>query len=316
MTQGAPFSNAAFWSEVDDSLGRADSIVEREEERARYGVMYAGNAEQAMVWYDEESEMLSHDLGWTLRRLRMNVLLCASVLGADAFVDAFHAEWATFKEPTRIVELPGIGVLHCPALDFLRDTLKTLSAFFPNPKQNAPKDDNYGLLVRILQNTGKILEDRKIVPSREQDVRDAAYSTLLHVFPDTVREVPIAQVSKVYKPDIGIRSLKTAVEFKFAQSEADLRVQIGGVYEDLKGYAGSADWTTFVAVFYAAGHWLTPQQIQAEWKLVDVPHNWEPILVFAPAKQVPKVPKKRATAGAVVAASASGMPAASPGSGE
>ncbi|WP_437648391.1 hypothetical protein [Sorangium sp. So ce362] len=288
------FSPDNFWSQIREGSERASAIVQRLEEMA-HGQMYAGNAEQAVAWHEEESDMLTRELGWVLQRLRIRITLAADLLGATGFANMLAAEWLTFKEPTEVEHLPWLGVLHCPALDFLRDAAQALSSFIPGEAGNLNPETNMRVLLeRILEGTGKVLADRGVLPEKEQQVRDTIYSILLHVFPGTVREVPIAQVSKTYRPDIGIRNLKTAIEYKFAQSAADLRTQIGGVYEDIKGYAGSADWTEFIAVFYATEHWLTRHQIDAEWELVGVPHNWKPILVVAPAapKRAVKNPKK------------------------
>lgn len=282
------FSSTEYWADVEAAMKRGHEIVDRMEEMAN-GQIYAGNAEQALAWYDEEHDILERELGWVLRRLRMRLILGANVLGADSFLQAFNTEWSAFDRATALEHLPWIGVLHCPALDFMREAFDMLAAFLPsNTRSQLTDDSGHALLERILEGTGKILEDRGLVPDRESEVRNAIYCTLLHVFPDTVREVPIAQVSKVYKPDIGVRRLKTAVEYKFATTAEELRSQMGGIYEDIKGYAGSADWTHFIAVFYATGHWLTRHQIEAEWSLVNVPSSWKPILVVAPARSKPK----------------------------
>jgi hypothetical protein len=54
---------------------------------------------------------------------------------------------------------------------------------------------------------------------------------------------------------------------------------LGEIYTDIHGYSGSADWTHFYAVIYMTGAFMTRHQIEAEWKLTNVPHNWKCILV-------------------------------------
>jgi hypothetical protein len=105
------------------------------------------------------------------------------------------------------------------------------------------------------------------------------YRTLIHVFPDTGREVPIAKVSKCYKPDIGVPSLKAAIEFKFADTDAELKKSIGGIYEDVAGYGGSEDWRHFYAVFYMTDAFITQHQVEAEFKVSKVDRQWKPIVV-------------------------------------
>ena len=86
-------------------------------------------------------------------------------------------------------------------------------------------------------------------------------------------------MSKAYKPDIGIRSLKAAVEYKFVATEADARRVIGEVFEDVHGYGGSEDWKHFYAVFYVTDAFFTPAQVEAEFRMSKVDRSWKPLLV-------------------------------------
>lgn len=76
-----------------------------------------------------------------------------------------------------------------------------------------------------------------------------------------------------------MRSLKAAVEFKFCDSEKELKRAIGGVYEDVAGYAGSDDWRHFYAVFYMTDAFMTQSQVEAEFNLSRVDRRWRPLLV-------------------------------------
>jgi hypothetical protein len=92
-------------------------------------------------------------------------------------------------------------------------------------------------------------------------------------------------VTKTYKPDIGIRSLKSAAEYKYAVTEEEARKIIGGFYEDMRGYAGSEDWKYFYAVVYMTKPFFTLQQIQAEFHHVEADKNWVPILVHGEGRR-------------------------------
>jgi hypothetical protein len=118
---------------------------------------------------------------------------------------------------------------------------RTLSSLFDADIDASDERKQRALFMTILENTSKIVYDRSIEPTSEAEVRKCVYDLLIHVFPDTVREIPIAQVTKTYKPDIGIRSLKSAAEYKYAVTEEEARKIIGGFYEDMRGYAGSED---------------------------------------------------------------------------
>jgi hypothetical protein len=136
------------------------------------------------------------------------------------------------------------------------------------------------LLEQILRGTPKMLFHREIQPTNEAEVRNEVYKNLIHVFPDTVREIPISKVSKIYKPDIGIKRIKSAIEYKFVTSESEAKTAIGGIFEDISGYEGSDDWTTFYAVIYMTDNFMTQDQVEAEFKLSKVPHHWKPIVVY------------------------------------
>jgi len=148
------------------------------------------------------------------------------------------------------------------------------------------------LLEQILRGTAKMLSDREIEPTNEAEVRNEVYKTLIHVFPDTVREIPIAKISKTYKPDIGVRRLKSAIEYKFVSTSTEAKTAIGGIFEDINGYEGSLDWTTFYAVIYMTDNFITQDQVEAEFTLSKVPHHWKPIVVFGKGKREPKTKKK------------------------
>lgn len=137
----------------------------------------------------------------------------------------------------------------------------------------------HDLLVQLLEQTAAIVEFQKIAPANEADVKRTIHSHLRFVFPDIGREIPISKPSKTYKPDFGVRSLKAAIEYKFADSEAEAKKTLGEVYEDIHGYSGSLDWTEFYFVMYQTGNYITKHVIEAEWKLSDPHKRWHPIVV-------------------------------------
>ncbi|MBK9255536.1 MAG: hypothetical protein IPM42_08625 [Saprospiraceae bacterium] len=189
--------------------------------------------------------------------------------------------------------MPFLDVFYSPVKwTFTRHLSALTSHVKINNESEYETTNSFLLLEQILRGTPKILTERKIVPSNEAEVRSEVYRTLIHVFPDTVREIPIAKISKVYKPDIGIRRLKSAIEYKFVDSANEAKTAIGGIFEDIKGYEGSADWTTFYAVIYMTDNFLTQDQIEAEFKLSKVPHHWKPIVVFGKGSRIRNTRKK------------------------
>ena len=272
------FDANVFWSEIRAETARANELVSHLEELAASGI----GGER----FDFTRHQLSHFIG----RLRLRTLLACDVLAAASFRDEFERGWLPYQaDPTKLQLAPWIGALICPALDYLSNSLAAFSPLLP--KGDAPlygDDQRLRLLDQILEGTPKLLADRGLLPNNEADVRREIYNVLLHVFPDTVREIPILQPSKAYRPDIGVRSLKAAVEYKFVDSAESAKTCLGAIYEDIHGYSGSADWSTFYAVIYMTDQFLTRHQVEAEWRMTGVPHTWRPILVTGRGHRLPK----------------------------
>jgi hypothetical protein len=100
---------------------------------------------------------------------------------------------------------------------------------------------DYERLEYCLRSTAKILNDQKVKPNREADVQRNMNHHLSSVFPDYIAKIVIAKPIKSFKPDGGVRSLKAAIEFKFATNKTEISRALSGITEDLTGYAGSED---------------------------------------------------------------------------
>ena len=261
--------NDQFWDSTRDLLAKSNAALSELTDVIESGIT------------GERTDFLHEQLEIRLLTLRQRVLLATDVWELASFRNDFERRWKPYAaEPASLHLLPWVGVLICPPLDLLSTTVDALAGLAGKQVAiDVSLERRLRDLKRVLEGTAKLLGDRRVDPANEADVKREVFNVLIHYFPDTVREVPIAQVSKVYKPDIGVKSLKAAVEYKFADSMQALKRSIGGVYEDIHGYHGSADWTTFYAVFYATEAFLTPAQIAAEWSLTGVPHSWKAILV-------------------------------------
>lgn len=275
MTRDMPIDAQLFWSEVRRETSRAQEIVSSRGQ-------FDEDGGRDIHGVDGEKDVLDEQLSSILKRLRLYVLLAADVLQAHAFRDTFDAGWKEHEES--LIEIRysfWSNVVYCPALQYLNEVLLVLSVCIPAAGSHQYRlDQDFLLLGRILEGAQKIIYDKGVYPKSEADVRREVFSVLLHVFPDTVRDVPIPQVTKTYKPDLGIRSLKTAIEFKFLASEEEAKKYIGGLYEDVHGYGGSSDWERFYAVVYMTDPYLTRHQLEAEWRLVGMPDNWRLIPVI------------------------------------
>lgn len=149
------------------------------------------------------------------------------------------------------------------------------------------------LFERILRQAPYIIEDRRMVPSSEADVRKPLFDVLKTVFPDAQREVPVSHIFKIYKADLGSRQLRALSEVKYAINEVELRAQIGGIYEDIKGYSGDPHWKHFFALFYTAAPIAAPERLEAEFKLSRVDMSWIPIIVHGGGTRKSLVGKRK-----------------------
>ncbi|MHA6895577.1 hypothetical protein ACQUJT_16050 [Ralstonia pseudosolanacearum] len=235
---------------------------------------------------DEEYEMEELAFESKLKRIHISLCLLLESLGYVELLAEFRTGYSKFAgNLTSTSVLPYVGEWHSSVLGYFWQFHRTLSSLLGVDVQETEQRKHLALLESILQNTPKIVYDRDIEPSSEADVRKCVYDILIHVFHDTVREIPITQVTKTYKPDLGVRSLKTAVEYKYAVDEGEAKKFIGGFYEDMRGYAGSEDWQHFYAVLYMTKPFFTVQQIQAEFKIIGADKNWTPILVHGDGRR-------------------------------
>jgi len=232
----------------------------------------------ALFFHPSEPEVYENKLLQQVQGLYIHIAFLLETLQLPALLVEFKAGFEKFRGANQIeLGLDELGNPYPLALEYLATYVSPLAAATSNPSESL---DELPRLERILQGTPKLLKDRKIEPRNERDVRRVLYETLIHFFPDTVRDIPIAKASKCYKPDIGIRSLKAAVEFKFSDSKEELKRAIGGVYEDVAGYAGSDDWRHFYAVFYITDAFMTQAQVEAEFSMSLVNRRWRPLLVL------------------------------------
>ena len=135
------------------------------------------------------------------------------------------------------------------------------------------------MLSRVLRGTATIIHAEKIKPFRESDVQSAIYKHLRFIYPDARREVRVPKKFKSYRPDIGVPALQAAIEYKFCKTKAEVSEAVEGIYADMRGYAGTKEWTHFFAVIYQADAFFTQEELASEFKLSQSDSNWTPILV-------------------------------------
>lgn len=214
-------------------------------------------------------------------KIKLLFLICFDSLELNFMATEFLTEFNELPN-TLQKDTETALVFYTDNLDPFRELVeKYLTVLRIHAKEHTIENYKFKILESILGNTDKIISDSEIVPHNEADVRKQIYNHLIYVFPDTIREVPISKITKTFKPDFGIKTLKCAIEYKFIASESEAKKFIGGLFEDSKGYSGSEDWKIFYTVIYMNGHYYTREQIKEDFKLSEMPKNWhQPIVVY------------------------------------
>jgi hypothetical protein len=240
--------------------------------------------------YEDEKNFNQDKFITVLKDIKLKILFAYESLELSKMTTEFEKGMEEFEGKWRQLDYIGyVDVFYSQILSYFFRHFKTIiSQTVSSDNSEFENTSTKLLLEQILKGTAKILTDRKIEPANEKEVRKEVYDILIHVFPDTVREIPIAKVSKTYKPDIGVKRIKSAIEYKFADSLEETKKALGGIFEDIQGYEGSADWTTYYAVIYMTDNYLTEFQIKEEFKLSKVPHNWIPIIIYGKGKRIKK----------------------------
>lgn len=287
------FNFIEFHNNVQKDFLDANRVIS-DIESAEWADMHSEPDERG---YDDEKDFNKERLVEILEAIRLKLDFAHEYLGLIKMSERLSTDLAKYKGKFGELEfIQYVDVFYSPVKWILTKHLNALTSHIKIETESEYENTNSLILLeQILRGTPKMLSDRNIKPTDEAVVRNEVYKNLIHVFPDTVREIPIAKVSKTYKPDIGIKRLKCAVEYKFVDSDKEAKTAIGGIYEDINGYEGSEDWTTFYAVIYMTDNFITQDQVEAEFKLSKVPHHWKPIVVFGKGQRPRAARKTRVT---------------------
>ena len=137
------------------------------------------------------------------------------------------------------------------------------------------------VLERILKRTPEIVLYKHGAKgaSKEKDVENCLYEVLSHSFSDASAQVTIPQRTKNYVMDLAVHSLMTGIEVKYAKSKTGFKKAVGEIYTDMKGYSGDYKWRKFYALIYLKNHISDAEKLFDEFKEVNAPMHWLPIIV-------------------------------------
>lgn len=233
---------------------------------------------------------------WALRTLSARLQLYCEAFSLPETRRAaqnWHERWPTPKlgETKHWSTSDGDGQ-GSPALDEIQPLVDGLIALLrprpTEPPQTAADRFARQRLEHCLRSIAKIIHEHKATPTSEADVQKVLHSHLEGVFDDYTRTLTIAKPLASFKPDGGLTSLRAAIECKFVDNEDELATAMHGITEDLSGYAGSRDWTTFYTLIYMTGPYTTERHVSRALGLSGNAGTWTVIVVTGAGGRVKK----------------------------
>jgi hypothetical protein len=201
------------------------------------------------------------------------------VAGVQGIQSQLSERWRQFSKSgvgdTRY--LSQVDYLESKPLTYLESVIKGVRLFLGNVAESFQAYE-LAKLDRLLRNSAVLVHQRGVDPKKEHEVQNIMLDYLDAFFPQFTRRVQIPGSIKNFKPDGGIVNLKAAIEFKFAADYSEVTKALSGIFEDVSGYSGSADWTRFYAVVYQTQPFVSEDRFHADFEKANA-KNWTPILV-------------------------------------
>jgi len=225
---------------------------------------------------------------WFLGGIYESLMLVLEAAGLTEARSRLAAKWEELKK-----QEGGIGAVfdamdywESPTLDYLNRLVESLRV---SAGEGLSTIDSYELakLETVLQNTPAILRRAGVTPRRELDIQREMHKYLQAFFTEYKKDVTIAGIIRDFKPDCGVRNLRTAIEFKYADREQKVARAIAGVFEDTSGYKGSPEWTNFYAVVYQTQAFESQDRVKSEISRAGVALTWKAFLVTGAGARSP-----------------------------
>lgn len=171
----------------------------------------------------------------TVEEAWKTIALALELSGAPELKKALDAD---LKEQTKqSLSYDDEGDPYSPALVSVRGWVMRLKAVYGIKSGRTAQREH---LRHLLRQTAEIVHLFGVEPEKEKHVSDPVYKIVRLSFPDAVSEPHLTRPLRNFKPEFGIPSLATVVEYKYTASEAETKKVLAGLYEDMKGYSVSA----------------------------------------------------------------------------
>ena len=166
----------------------------------------------------------------------------------------------------------------------LRNHLRGFEAFRYIPRNEHPREEVK--LISILRNTGVIVSKLNGLIGQTHTQKEAdiynKVKLILEFYYHSIKGAKSAFIGrfKHYKPDILIPELKTAIEYKYIDSEQkNIDDYIDQIHVDSINYVNDSNYDHFIAVIYIENVVIaTPEAIQNAWNNKRFSKNWRLII--------------------------------------
>lgn len=177
------------------------------------------------------------------------------------------------------------GEPYSPRRDTLRryaDTVATIGGFLGIATSGRQALDS--VLRRLRQIQMESNSQALAYPSKELDVQQAVKLLLIAAFGQgNVTSGPSFPGSlKSFKADLGVRSIRAAIEVKFCDTKKKAGSIVNELAADIAGYAPNVDWSVFRAVIYQTDQYMQEDDIRAQLSTTIGDRDWDFIVVQGP----------------------------------
>jgi hypothetical protein len=169
------------------------------------------------------------------------------------------------------------GYLECLSFEYISTLIKGLR-LASGDAMNSQESYELAKLETLLRKTPALIHRRRIKPAGEMQLQEIMHDYLSAYFTEYQHPLTIPGIVKDFKPDGGIRNLRTAIEFKYANSREEVARSLGGIFEDAGGYSGSLDWTRFYSLIYQTEAFESEDRVRSEMIRAGLV-TWKAILV-------------------------------------
>lgn len=224
---------------------------------------------------NEEWEDATFRLSTYTEKLEVEVEMLAELLQVPLALRKFQERFSNHRDTIGSVSKEvGSDYPVSAALGVIRSFFQSLL-----PVAGMAQGTRLDIFRSILENTAKIVTDFEIDPRNEADVRNAVLRVIKYSFPDATREVTFNRVIKNYQGDIGVFSLSAVAEYKYINTEDEMRTSLDGIYSDMKSYKHGGDWNHFFAVFYMTSPFFTQAEVDSAFREVRAEQHWQAIVL-------------------------------------